>query len=371
MKPFEFEKVSAEAARWARDGEPANPDAANWTDKRTRAPEEPLLNVTQTWLAPCRKMFTRWNWLDSSRELRIGSATYGNRWQGAKSIWTPCSSTAAAPARDSHRKSVRSWKRYANTMRCYTPADVLYGATWKMGGNAGRHGIRGLTVGSQVQKVLAQTKLPVLVCTVEQNAPALAMETSIAIIKDEHRSLAMVIHGLRHVLQEACYKGMRPDFALLRSMQHYIRTFPEALHHPKEDAYLFRKLRLRTDATDEVIRELQRQHAESGQRLNELSRAIDLFETGAVGGLAGFAQAFERFAESQWQHMSLEEKVILPAAQQHLTDKDWAEIAVAFGKNGDPRFGDEPDAEFRRLFTRITDLAPPNVIGGEALSPPQ
>lgn len=51
MKPFEFEKVSAEEARWARDGEPANPDAAKWTDKRTRAPEEPLLNVTRTWLA--------------------------------------------------------------------------------------------------------------------------------------------------------------------------------------------------------------------------------------------------------------------------------------------------------------------------------
>jgi hemerythrin-like domain-containing protein len=189
------------------------------------------------------------------------------------------------------------------------------------------------------------------------------METAIAIIKDEHRSLAMVIGGLRHVLQEACYKGTRPDFALLRSIQHYIRTFPEALHHPKEDAYLFRKLRLRTDATDEVIRELQRQHAESGQRLNELSRAIDLFETGAFGGLAAFAQAVERFAESQWQHMSLEEKVIFPAAQKHLTDKDWAEIAAAFGKNGDPRFGDEPNAEFRRLFTRITDLAPPQVVG--------
>jgi nucleotide-binding universal stress UspA family protein/hemerythrin-like domain-containing protein len=229
----------------------------------------------------------------------------------------------------------------------------------------GRRGIRGLIVGSQVQKVLAQTKLPVLVCTVERNAPALAMETSIAIIEDEHRALAVVIHGLRYVLQEACYKGTAPDFALLRSIQHYLRKFPEALHHPKEDAYLFRKLRLRTDATDEIIRELQRQHAESGQRLNELGSAIDLYETGAFGALPGFAQAVERFAESQWQHMSLEEKVILPAAQKHLTDEDWAEIALAFGKNGDPRFGAEPNAEFGRLFKRILDLAPPNAVGGE------
>jgi hemerythrin-like domain-containing protein len=147
-------------------------------------------------------------------------------------------------------------------------------------------------------------------------------------------------------------------------MLHYIRTFPEALHHPKEDAYLFRKLRMRTDATDEVIRELQRQHAEGGQRLKELSSVIDLYESGAFGALVAFAQAVERFAESQWQHMSLEEKVILPAAQKHLTDKDWAEIAAAFGTNGDPRFGAEPNAEFHRLFTRIMNLAPPNVVGG-------
>ncbi len=230
----------------------------------------------------------------------------------------------------------------------------------------GRRGIRGLIVGSQVQKVLAQTRLPVLVCTVEQNAPTLAMETSIAIIEDEHRALAVVIHGLRYVLQEACYKGTAPDFALLRSMQHYLRAFPEALHHPKEDAYLFRKLRLRTDATDDVIRELQRQHAESGQRLNELGSTIDLYETGAFGALAGFAQAVERFAESQWQHMSLEEKVILPAAQKYLIDEDWAEIAAAFGKNGDPRFGAEPNAEFCRLFTRIMNLAPPDAVSNEA-----
>ena len=235
----------------------------------------------------------------------------------------------------------------------------------------GRRGIRGLIGASQVQKVLAQTVLPVLVCAVEQNAPALAMDTSIAIIEEEHRSLAVVIRGLRHVLQEACYKGTPPDFALLRSMQRYIRTFPESLHHPKEDAYLFRKLRLRTDATDDVIRELQRQHAESGQRLSELSKAIDLYETGAFGALAGFAQAFERFAESQWHHMSLEEKVILPAAQKYLTDKDWAEIAAAFGENGDPRFGPEPNAEFRRLFTRILDLAPPDVVGEEPPPPPR
>jgi len=51
MKPFEFEKVSVEEARCALEGEPANPGVSDLTNKRTRTVEEPLLNVTRTWLA--------------------------------------------------------------------------------------------------------------------------------------------------------------------------------------------------------------------------------------------------------------------------------------------------------------------------------
>jgi len=51
MKPIEFEKVSAEEARWALDGKPATSGGSKSSDKRGRTPEEPLLNVTRTWLA--------------------------------------------------------------------------------------------------------------------------------------------------------------------------------------------------------------------------------------------------------------------------------------------------------------------------------
>ena len=51
MKPLEFKKVSVAEAKRAVDGEPAKPSASNFTDKRTRTPQEPLLDVTRTWLA--------------------------------------------------------------------------------------------------------------------------------------------------------------------------------------------------------------------------------------------------------------------------------------------------------------------------------
>jgi len=55
MKPFEFEKVSVEEARWALEGEPAKPGVSNSTDKRTRTVEESLLNDTRTWLGSLPK----------------------------------------------------------------------------------------------------------------------------------------------------------------------------------------------------------------------------------------------------------------------------------------------------------------------------
>ena len=62
--------------------------------------------------------------------------------------------------------------------------------------------------------------------------------------------------------------------------------------------------------------------------------------------------------------MSLETKVILPAAMKFLNVEDWAEITAAFSANGDPRVSADADEEFRQLFARILNLAPERMVGG-------
>ena len=85
------------------------------------------------------------------------------------------------------------------------------------------------------------------------------------------------------------------------------------------------------------------------------------YEAGAAGGREAFMAAAETFANEIAVHMALEENVLIPLAKQHLKPEDWIEIAQAFGENGDPRFGAEPDHEFRSLFSRIVNLAPPPI----------
>lgn len=226
----------------------------------------------------------------------------------------------------------------------------------------GRRGIRGLVLGSQTQRVLQNTTIPVLVSSVASNVADPNAAAALAAISDEHRSLAAVILGLEHLVREARARRDPAQMPLFKAILHYIREFPENLHHPKEDAYLFRLLRSRTAEFNDTLDELERQHEQGRTAVQEMERALAGYEADPAGGFEAFAASVARFADLEWPHMSLENKVILPAARAHLTAGDWAEIAGAFASNGDPRFSVDNDEEFRQLFARILNLVPPAAI---------
>lgn len=190
---------------------------------------------------------------------------------------------------------------------------------------------------------------------------------AVAIILDEHRSLGAVLHGLRYLLREISEKAIEPDFKLLWAMLYYMDAFSQRLHDTREEAYLFSRLQQRTHEADETIALLIRQHQESAANMQALEQALGRFEAGVEGAAEEFAQLAERHIEQAWQHMALEERVIIPLAKQALSAEDWQEIAEAFGENGDPRFGPKPAHEFRELFSRIVALAPPPIGVGPSL----
>ena len=86
------------------------------------------------------------------------------------------------------------------------------------------------------------------------------MKDALSIIADEHRSLAAELKGLQAHVAEARAGRVSADFHLAGAMLDYIQAFPERLHHPKEDEYLFRFLRLRSAEAASVLHELEAQH---------------------------------------------------------------------------------------------------------------
>ena len=181
---------------------------------------------------------------------------------------------------------------------------------------------------------------------------------ALAIIEDEHRAITAVIEGLRHVLAEMRAGTMPPEPTLVGAMFHYIEQFPERLHHPKEDDFLFERLRARRPDAAPLLDSLQREHAIGRERFGQLLRHYERF-VADPSTIGTFADAVDRYADFHWRHMRREEDEVMPLAAQALTADDWAGIDAAFASNADPIVGVDARKAFRELFRRLVALLPP------------
>ena len=183
-------------------------------------------------------------------------------------------------------------------------------------------------------------------------------------IREEHRSISAVLHALKQLAREAQDARVKPGFDVFRAMLHYIDEFPEQLHHPKEDEFLFPAVAARVPGARKVIESLKAEHIESARIIRELERALVFFEDGWPAGAADFLRTVDAYADFHWRHMRKEEQEILPLAEKHLTVQDWASIDEAFDVNHDPIAGVK-EKDFRELFSRIVRLAPAPIGLGE------
>ncbi|HRQ64476.1 MAG TPA: hemerythrin domain-containing protein [Xanthomonadaceae bacterium] len=178
------------------------------------------------------------------------------------------------------------------------------------------------------------------------------------IIRAEHRALAAVINSIKSIVAEIRAERMSADFRLLWSMIHYIDAFPERLHHPKEDAWLFARIQERTRAADSLIETLLEQHSAGEAELQQLRKALGNFEAGVPGALESLDEVVRHYAEFTWRHMSTEEHELLPIGETCLTQDDWADIARAFQENCDPLAGAQEGAHLLQLFRQIVERTP-------------
>jgi hemerythrin-like domain-containing protein len=107
------------------------------------------------------------------------------------------------------------------------------------------------------------------------------MSKTIRIIQKEHRLITAVVEGIAHVGSAIGEGRLVPDFALLHAMVDYIDAFPERLHHPKEDRFLFRAIEQRTGEGAAQLAALRDEHAKSYPALERLKAALaDLSRAG-------------------------------------------------------------------------------------------
>lgn len=190
------------------------------------------------------------------------------------------------------------------------------------------------------------------------------MHTALFKLRDEHRSISAVLSALRQLARMAQDAKLRPDFAVFRAMIYYIDTFPERLHHPKEDRFLFARLLERAPESGALVARLKEEHVAGAKLVRDLERALLGLEQAWPRGAAQFTATVDAYAEFHWKHMRAEEQELLPLAEKALSAADWAEIAQAFAANDDPVSG-LAEQNYEDLFKRIASIAPAPIGLGE------
>ncbi|HBI83763.1 hemerythrin domain-containing protein [Orrella sp. NBD-18] len=179
---------------------------------------------------------------------------------------------------------------------------------------------------------------------------------SIDIIHAEHRACGAVLQALGFMLDGIRDGKYKPDFELLAAMIEYITEVPDKLHHPKEDEYLFVKIRQRVPQAIALLDKLIADHAEGARRTHALRDALVAYEASGDTYFSTFESIARTYIKFSWNHIALEERELLPMAEKGLNPSDWADIDEAFEANRDPWSG--PTGEFQALFSRIVSMVP-------------
>ena len=172
------------------------------------------------------------------------------------------------------------------------------------------------------------------------------------IINRQHRAMASVLFALRALTRQALRSGSRPDFRWLRALAGYVERFPERLHHPNEETYLYRVLLRCEPGTARMVARLRRDHAAS-TGYNRLRAALADWERGDPKAGTRSADVADDFVRFMRRHARFEEREILPIARAAFTEAEWRAVDQAFSATADPLIGSQSRQQCEAALRRI------------------
>ncbi len=185
------------------------------------------------------------------------------------------------------------------------------------------------------------------------------------IISQDHSNMWRLAITIDQVSADIA-QGAPVELPFFNAAFDYIAQFVDRFHHPKEDDFLFRLLRLRSTEAAAILDALQQEHRDGPASLAALRAGVKAAAAGQIPG-AQIVAELRAYTSTLKEHIRTEEKTVLPLARKCLIAADWAEINQAFLDNSDPVFGASAQEEFRQLYHRVVSLAPESVgLGGQS-----
>jgi len=162
------------------------------------------------------------------------------------------------------------------------------------------------------------------------------MSRALQIITQQQKAMSSALLAVRTIARKALRSGSSPDFSQLVPLLDYVERFPETLHQANEEKYLFRVLEAREPHLARLVARLRRDHAAMKGYGQRLRTAVAYWRTGdpkAGRQMAIMADDYVRFCR---QHARLEQRELLPAALELLSDAEWSKTDQALASAADP-----------------------------------
>ena len=176
-------------------------------------------------------------------------------------------------------------------------------------------------------------------------------------LRQEHFRIGAVLACLRHLAAGTGDGHRKPETDLLFAILDYMEAFSDTIHHPKEEAYLFKALQRRKPDEAEVLDKMIEEHATGVTLLSEVRSALQSFHN-KPRNVERFRSAVDYYVQFERAHLHREENDFMPLAARYLAAEDWRRIRDAFTRDDDPLFGAERRAEYDKLFEYILDHVP-------------
>lgn len=152
------------------------------------------------------------------------------------------------------------------------------------------------------------------------------------------------------------HRGEQPDYGLMATIIHYMRNYGDCVHHPREDV-AYALLVERDPGTRIIISRLLQEHRVIATVGAELLNRLREAESDVVTSRAALEAAAAMYLVYYRNHLSTEEKQVMPRAARFLTEADWAEVAATDPASADPLFGANVQKRFATLRKQIDSEA--------------
>lgn len=140
----------------------------------------------------------------------------------------------------------------------------------------------------------------------------------------------------------------QPDYEQMRDIVQYLHDYTDRVHHPREDV-AFAALQRHEPELRPVIRRLLQEHRVISVTGSTLLQLLDDAAKDAMVSREKVEATAATFVAYYRNHLSTEERDILPRAKKCLDAADWQQVADVLPDGPDPLFDAQINERYRTL----------------------